>query len=197
MNYARFNTRSSWPRHWVTSLGRCFCSTTAVGLPSVWVANCGRTLALATTRPARPAEVEGTDYFFVSDQRFEEIISDNGMLEHAQVFGNRYGTPREPVEAAMNRGKDVLFDVDWQGAQQLRASSLGRKAAARSRKMSSTGYGAPLPSIPLSLLILRRKSLVTGQPRKQFLHRCNESCSRIRSLLLVLQQRMARSGIRS
>ncbi len=79
----------------------------------------------ATTRPARPGEVEGTDYFFVSDQRFEEIISDNGMLEHAQVFGNRYGTPREPVEAAMNRGKDVLFDVDWQGAQQLRASSLG------------------------------------------------------------------------
>lgn len=79
----------------------------------------------ATTRPARPGEVEGTDYFFVSDQRFEEIISDNGMLEHAQVFGNRYGTPREPVEAAMNRGMDVLFDVDWQGAQQLRASSLG------------------------------------------------------------------------
>lgn len=79
----------------------------------------------ATTRPARPGEVDGTDYFFVSDQRFEEIISDNGMLEHAQVFGNRYGTPREPVEAAMNRGMDVLFDVDWQGAQQLRASSLG------------------------------------------------------------------------
>lgn len=79
----------------------------------------------ATTRPARPGEVEGPDYFFVSDQRFEEIISDNGMLEHAQVFGNRYGTPREPVEAAMNRGMDVLFDVDWQGAQQLRASSLG------------------------------------------------------------------------
>lgn len=79
----------------------------------------------ATTRPPRPGEVEGKDYFFVSAQRFEEIVLDQGMLEHAQVFGNRYGTPRAPVEAAMDRGKDVLFDVDWQGAQQLKASSLG------------------------------------------------------------------------
>lgn len=79
----------------------------------------------ATTRPPRPGEGEGEHYFFVSDQRFEEIVSQGGMLEHAQVFGNRYGTPREPVEAAMNSGKDVLFDVDWQGAQQLRASPLG------------------------------------------------------------------------
>ena len=79
----------------------------------------------ATTRPPRPGEVDGKHYFFVSDQKFEEIASEGGMLEHALVFGNRYGTPREPVEAAMHGGKDVLFDVDWQGAQQLRASPLG------------------------------------------------------------------------
>lgn len=79
----------------------------------------------ATTRPARPGETEGTDYFFVSLQEFERLISDGEMLEHADVFGNRYGTPRTPVQEALDAGQDVLFDVDWQGAQQLRASPLG------------------------------------------------------------------------
>ncbi|MEM7213787.1 MAG: guanylate kinase [Pseudomonadota bacterium] len=79
----------------------------------------------ATTRPARPGEVDGKDYFFVSNQSFDEMIAKDRMLEHAVVFDNRYGTPREPVEAALNAGRDVLFDVDWQGAQQLRASPLG------------------------------------------------------------------------
>ncbi|MGD1926129.1 MAG: guanylate kinase [Paracoccaceae bacterium] len=79
----------------------------------------------ATTRPARPGEIEGKDYFFVSLQEFERLILDGEMLEHADVFGNRYGTPRRPVQAALDAGQDVLFDVDWQGAQQLRASPLG------------------------------------------------------------------------
>ncbi|MEM9061571.1 MAG: guanylate kinase [Pseudomonadota bacterium] len=79
----------------------------------------------ATTRPARPGEVEAKDYFFVSEQQFDGMISSGDMLEHARVFGNRYGTPKAPVEQALNDGQDVLFDVDWQGAQQLRASSLG------------------------------------------------------------------------
>ncbi|GIX12174.1 MAG: guanylate kinase [Paracoccaceae bacterium] len=78
-----------------------------------------------TTRPPRPAEVEGRDYFFVSDERFDDMLAAGELLEHAVVFGHRYGTPRAPVEAAIEAGRDVLFDVDWQGAQQLRNSDLG------------------------------------------------------------------------
>jgi len=79
----------------------------------------------ATTRAPRPGETEGKDYFFVSKQRFEEMVSGREMLEHANVFGKSYGTPRTPVEAAIQSGRDVLFDVDWQGAQQLRNCDLG------------------------------------------------------------------------
>ena len=78
-----------------------------------------------TTRPPRPAEVDGRDYFFVSDQRFDEMLAAGELLEHATVFGHRYGTPRRPVEEAIEAGRDLLFDVDWQGAQQLRNSDLG------------------------------------------------------------------------
>jgi guanylate kinase len=74
----------------------------------------------ATTRPQRPAEVDGRDYHFIDRARFDEMVRNDELLEWAEVFGNRYGTPREPVEAAIARGKDVLFDIDWQGTQQLR-----------------------------------------------------------------------------
>lgn len=84
----------------------------------------------ATTRAPRPGESDGKDYFFVSDEAFEALAADGELLEHAVVFGNRYGTPRAPVEAAMAAGRDVLFDVDWQGAQQLRDSALGRSVVA-------------------------------------------------------------------
>lgn len=77
----------------------------------------------ATTRPMRPGEVHGKDYFFVDQGRFETMVSNSELLEWANVFGNRYGTPREPVEAALASGKDVLFDIDWQGTQQLRDRS--------------------------------------------------------------------------
>ena len=73
----------------------------------------------ATTRPKRPNEVEGRDYFFVTPETFERMAQDDAFLEHATVFGNRYGTPRAPVENALANGKDVLFDIDWQGTQQL------------------------------------------------------------------------------
>jgi guanylate kinase len=79
----------------------------------------------ATTRPPRSAEVAGVDYLFVSQQRFDAMVAGCEMLEHAHVFGHSYGTPRGPVEAAIRSGRDVLFDVDWQGAQQLRNSDLG------------------------------------------------------------------------
>jgi guanylate kinase len=73
-----------------------------------------------TTRPRRPGEVEGRDYRFIDLARFEAMVKRNELLEWAEVFGYRYGTPRRPVEKALRAGRDVLFDIDWQGTQQLR-----------------------------------------------------------------------------
>ncbi|HET7021886.1 MAG TPA: guanylate kinase [Xanthobacteraceae bacterium] len=73
-----------------------------------------------TTRKQRPGEVDGRDYHFIDAARFEVMVKQGELLEWAQVFGNRYGTPRAPVEAALANGRDVLFDVDWQGTKQLR-----------------------------------------------------------------------------
>ena len=74
----------------------------------------------ATTRPRRPGEVDGRDYLFVDKARFEEMVKRSELLEWATVFDNLYGTPRAPVEAALSAGQDVLFDIVWQGTQQLR-----------------------------------------------------------------------------
>ncbi len=79
----------------------------------------------ATTRAPRPGETDGSDYHFLSVEAFRQEVSGDGMLEHAHVFGNFYGSPRAPVEAAIHRGCDVLFDIDWQGAQQIVNSALG------------------------------------------------------------------------
>jgi guanylate kinase len=73
-----------------------------------------------TTRKQRPGEIEGRDYHFIDTAPFEAMVKNNELLEWAQVFGHRYGTPRSPVDAALDRGRDVLFDIDWQGTQQLR-----------------------------------------------------------------------------
>ena len=77
----------------------------------------------ATTRPMRPGEIEGKDYYFIDTQTFEDMVQKGQFLEYAKVFDNYYGTPRAPVEAALKGGKDVLFDVDWQGTQQLRQNA--------------------------------------------------------------------------
>jgi guanylate kinase len=74
----------------------------------------------ATTRPPRPGEVDGRDYHFRSRPEFEALVASGGMLEHAEVFGNLYGSPRAPVEAALQVGQDTVFDIDWQGGQQIR-----------------------------------------------------------------------------
>jgi guanylate kinase len=74
----------------------------------------------ATTRRMRPGEVEGRDYHFIDKARFEAMADNGELLEWATVFDNRYGTPRAPVQAALSAGQDVLFDIDWQGTQQLR-----------------------------------------------------------------------------
>lgn len=72
-----------------------------------------------TTRAPRPGEVDGKDYFFVSRAQFDQMARNGELLEWAEVFGNSYGTPRKPVEEALSQGRDVLFDIDWQGTQQL------------------------------------------------------------------------------
>ncbi len=73
----------------------------------------------ATTRPKRPGEVSGRDYKFVDLTKFNLMVNRQELLEHAKVFGNYYGTPRALVEASLSKGRDVLFDIDWQGTQQL------------------------------------------------------------------------------
>ena len=76
----------------------------------------------ATTRPKRPGEVEGEHYYFVDDHQFEKMVVDGEFVEWAPVFGFRYGTPKAPVKAALKAGRDILFDIDWQGTQQLHAA---------------------------------------------------------------------------
>lgn len=80
----------------------------------------------ATTRSPRKGEEDGREYFFKTKEEFEALVQSGGMLEHAQVFGNYYGSPMAPVETAITAGRDILFDIDWQGGQQIRGSVLQR-----------------------------------------------------------------------
>jgi len=78
----------------------------------------------ATTRPPREGEIDGKDYHFLSKDKYKEMVEEKAFLEHAQVFDNFYGTPKEPVMDALKAGRDVLFDIDWQGTQQVSANAL-------------------------------------------------------------------------
>ena len=80
----------------------------------------------ATTRAPRPGEEDGREYFFRSRDEFRDMVDAGEMLEHAEVFGNLYGSPAAPIEAALTSGRDVLFDIDWQGGQQVRNSALSK-----------------------------------------------------------------------
>lgn len=80
----------------------------------------------ATTRKPRPGETDGREYYFRSRDVFETMVASGEMLEHAEVFGNFYGSPKSPVQTAMDAGRDTVFDIDWQGGQQIRNSGLGR-----------------------------------------------------------------------
>lgn len=104
----------------------------------------------ATTRPPRAGEVDGQDYYFTSPEKFRDMVKSDQMLEHAEVFGNFYGSPRGPVEIAMREGRDTLFDVDWQGGQQIRASALG-------------GHVVSIFVLPPSLSELERRLRARGQ----------------------------------
>jgi guanylate kinase len=76
----------------------------------------------ATTRPMRPGEVDGRDYHFTTREQFDRMVESGDFLEWAEVFGNRYGTPKAQIEEGLEAGQDFLFDIDWQGTQQLRQS---------------------------------------------------------------------------
>jgi guanylate kinase len=90
-----------------------------------WDANLAFSVS-ATTRAPRAGEVDGREYYFKTRVQFEDMVAAGDMLEHAEVFGNLYGSPRAPIEAAMAAGRDTIFDIDWQGGQQIRSSALGR-----------------------------------------------------------------------
>jgi guanylate kinase len=104
----------------------------------------------ATTRPPRPGEVEGQDYFFRTRQQFDAMVEAGALLEWAEVFGHCYGSPRAPVEAAVAEGRDVLFDVDWQGGVQIRNSVLGASAVS-------------IFILPPSIAALQARLLARGQ----------------------------------
>lgn len=106
----------------------------------------------ATTRPPRPGEKEGEDYIFVSAADFRHMIEADELLEHARVFGHLYGTPRKAVEDALEAGRDVIFDIDWQGAQQLQDKSkadvvrvfiLPPSMAALKKRLETRGQDSP------------------------------------------------------
>ncbi|WP_147124969.1 guanylate kinase [Shimia ponticola] len=104
----------------------------------------------ATTRKPRDGEVDGQDYHFTDEADFKRMVADNEMLEHAHVFGNFYGSPLGPVQAAIDDGCDVLFDIDWQGAQQIKNSVLGP-------------YVTSIFILPPSINELRRRLETRGQ----------------------------------
>ena len=89
-----------------------------------WDANCRFSIS-ATTRKPREGEQNGKDYYFISEDEFRKKVSSGEMLEHAEVFGNLYGSPISSVLSSIDSGNDVLFDVDWQGSQQIKNSRLG------------------------------------------------------------------------
>lgn len=108
----------------------------------------------ATTRAPRPGEVDGDHYHFISEAAFKQLVSDNGMLEHAHVFGNFYGSPLAPVKDAIESGRDVLFDIDWQGAQQIRNSDLGK-------------HTLSVFILPPSIAELKRRLISRGQDTEE------------------------------
>jgi guanylate kinase len=105
-----------------------------------------------TTRPPRPGEADGIDYHFITMPEFERQAAAGALLEWAEVFGNGYGTPKAPVEAALAAGRDVLFDIDWQGTRQLRERAgsdlasifiLPPSAAALQKRLTERGLDSP------------------------------------------------------
>ncbi|SMY07408.1 guanylate kinase [Flavimaricola marinus] len=112
----------------------------------------------ATTRAPRPGEVDGKDYHFLTEAEFKSRVANGEMLEHAHVFGNFYGSPKGPVADAIEAGRDVLFDVDWQGAQQISNSSLGQHVLS-------------VFFLPPSIKELHRRLVSRGQDDAETIHK--------------------------
>ncbi len=108
----------------------------------------------ATTRAPRPGEEDGREYHFLTDDAFKRSVAEDGMLEHAHVFGHFYGSPRAPVQKAIEQGRDVLFDIDWQGAQQIVNSALGQ-------------HTLSIFILPPSIAELRRRLISRGQDSEE------------------------------
>ena len=108
----------------------------------------------ATTRAPRPGETDGKDYHFLSEEQFKRDVAKGDMLEHAHVFGNFYGSPRGPVQTAIEDGCDVVFDIDWQGAQQIVNSALGQ-------------HTLSVFILPPSIAELRRRLVSRGQDSEE------------------------------
>lgn len=116
-----------------------------------------------TTRPKRPNEIDGKDYYFVSKKKFDEMVAKNEFLEYAEVFGNHYGTPRGKVREALDSGKDVLFDIDWQGTRQL---------AVKAREDMASVF-----ILPPSLQELEQRLRKRGQDEEEVLQQRMEKAS--------------------
>ena len=112
----------------------------------------------ATTRAPRPGETDGTEYYFHTKASFQGLVDKDEMLEHAEVFGNFYGSPKGPVQAAIDEGRDVLFDIDWQGGQQVRESSLGK-------------YALSIFILPPSIAELERRLIQRAQDSNEVIER--------------------------
>lgn len=108
----------------------------------------------ATTRKPRKGEAHGREYFFMARTEFQELVASGGMLEHAEVFGNLYGSPIKPVEDAIQSGRDILFDIDWQGGQQIRDSALKKDVVS-------------IFILPPSITELHRRLVARGQDSPQ------------------------------
>ncbi|SDE11978.1 guanylate kinase [Limimaricola pyoseonensis] len=112
----------------------------------------------ATTRAPRPGEQDGVDYHFVGEDRFKRMVAEGDMLEHARVFENYYGSPAGPVAEATEAGHDVLFDVDWQGAQQISNSRMAEQVLS-------------IFILPPSIAELRRRLVGRGQDAAEVIER--------------------------
>ena len=121
----------------------------------------------ATTRAPRLGETHGVEYYFHTRKEFENMIAEGAMLEHAEVFENLYGSPLAPVEMAINNGRDILFDVDWQGGQQIRNSVLGK-------------FVLSIFLLPPSILELKRRLISRQQDARDIIEkRMTEACDEI------------------
>lgn len=109
-----------------------------------------------TTRAMRPGEQDGVDYYFVSVEQFTDMVSNNAFLEHAQVFDNYYGTAQASVEAALDKGLDVILEIDWQGAQQVRERISHCKS---------------IFILPPSIAVLQQRLLNRGQDNRAIIER--------------------------